>query len=298
MRDWLATKVQAGLERIRGLPERQEKQILRGNPEIGSVYHVRQVHFSKENTREQNNAITRLQMVLLDELEQGSYDAVVIESLPTGWDIFQDKHLDEVQAAFYGYTSGTISPEQRRLLLELGAAAIHCLLHPAVTPIPGASYGASLQSNIGRYGNTARKREEARIAREYVRERIVARRVRAYLDGHPGARVALCYGTAHNFGFDFQRDLPRSGLLFKQFGQRARNDRPDVYEVEFPHETDKVGMRSRSAREYERLRRRKEKREPFIQGVIERLEHENSTLDKGFEEAVEQRRASGIRASF
>lgn len=226
-----------------GIPKQTERTVLSGNPRIGRVTHVHQMHSIQESEHipALNDAVKELvaqyQTEILRHLQSTHYDAIFVEGMPhNSTKKISDARPHVLRAFPHGipHTEIDLTHEQRACLFSFDAGVVYSIL--TNTPLFGAEQryiqeaGArSLESNKGyRHGDV-----RTQISLFFARERFASKMVRTYLDAHPGKRVALIYGAGHTFGKSFERDLPLQGVWWKRFGRRTEADRPEVSEIAF-----------------------------------------------------------------
>lgn len=228
------------------IPRSTEKQILKGNPAIGHVAHIRQMHrygegdidTSAELSRTEKEIIAQYQAEILRHLMGSKYDVIYLEGI-----LFDDArkvHAYEarIRQSFpqgIPHENEVLNDAQRNCLYTCGAGMVYGVL--TGTPIKGPEQRylmVGAQRSIEKHGGFHTKDTYAHLSLFFARERFAAKEVRKYLDAHPGARVALIYGSGHTFETNFERDLPIQGVWWKRFGRRTAMDRPEVDEVHFP----------------------------------------------------------------
>jgi len=227
-----------------GRNDRTDKVVLKGNPEVGDVTWFRQAHYAPWLDKNTKTAVALYQAQILRGLVPGKFQVVFSE---TPW--VEDKDtMDGMRKAVLhhfgaGYDLDRLTPGQLDCLYRAGADVVYSVLQPGVA-LKGTQSKPlhSATTLVHRITSQSPGDTRSRPLTLFARERQTTMKVREYLDQHPGSKVALLFGALHDFRFDFRRDLPLEGRVFKQFGERRRDDRPVLREVMFPRANDLVTL--------------------------------------------------------
>ncbi len=224
----------------------KEKNILTGNPGIGTVDFIRQFHYSTSMDKYENikKAVALFQLEIYKELVRKKYDVIFSEAILDGKDdsIMTTEEVEaykEIKDTFKNFDLENPTPEQLKLFFTTGADIIYASLNKVKLMGTANNYlHIKAHESLG----TAEKDRYVSL----VRERYTAKKIREYLDQNKGERVGLVFGAAHNFGFDFMRDLPLEGFVIRQLGERKKEDRPVLNEISFPQMANLTDLLIRS----------------------------------------------------
>jgi hypothetical protein len=173
-----------------------------GDPRIGRIINVKQLHNRPEFSAEQKELVAEYQHSILTFLDRHNVDHVFVESLnedfSAGTDMGKEMR-DAVRFVFPGGIPAQFNETQKEMLTEYGAPMILAYvkdtvsLHKTYTPQESEAIDSEIR-RLG-YGDPQAVRRMTE-----TREELAMREVGRFLNGSPGATVALVFGAAHSFG--------------------------------------------------------------------------------------------------
>lgn len=204
---------------------RYEKVEVRGNPNMGEVVHMRQMHTAKDQNGSTGLIVGMCQCLILDELEAGKFKHVFVEGfdkdMEPGDPVRTGKNCwaEVVKKNFPEGIPREPSIRQLATLALVGAPCVYAYFHPDVT-LHRTEYPNETQNqqmDIMKEALEAyldpENAENASFDRKGIflkwmaaREVSATREVMAYLKKNPGAKVALVYGSRHQFKDDFGKE--------------------------------------------------------------------------------------------
>lgn len=206
---------------------RHERVALDGDPAIGTVVLVREIHGCAPellpqlgDERQQDQlvaAVLAYQLEILRELDRRDALHVFADGVGAAWvaDYLRpsDSLLDQTRAEFGRIPddAARLTPWQSSVLFQIGAAYAHAARRPEVTVHETEDDEVFA---LGWASNTVDHPELAEHS-EYLlfdaREAAIAMRVRAFLREHPGETAVLILGRDHRITDDLSRggDPPR-----------------------------------------------------------------------------------------
>jgi len=224
----------------------EEVNVLKGNPNVGTVDFIRQAHAVPGMDVNFAKGISLYQLEILKVLEQKKYKAVFVEGedFEDGKPIvLSDDNQKEIKDSFFNYDASNPSEKQLELLSIFDASSIYRVLNEQAAIYGTENLLLNFKSGLlARHNSTTSHRNRYL---SFAREKYAAKKVRKYLDEHPGEEVALIFGARHNFRFDFMRDLPLEGFMLRQPGQRKKEDLPVLNEIYFPQKAELVSILSK-----------------------------------------------------
>lgn len=198
---------------------------LDGNPEVGTVVILRNIHGDMFNDYETLDSrtirnVVAYQVQLFGEIERGAFpfiamEGVTVRDLPilTSPELaasVQETLLPELRSLVTQALLPRLSGETEERIYQLGAGLLYSLAHRSeveLIPAERVGYGDTIRAACARLGESA-----CRTVVYEARESYAADRIMEILEEHPGATVALLYGAAHEFADDFQRNAEARGL--------------------------------------------------------------------------------------
>lgn len=209
------------------VPELQSSRTA-GDPELGILHYLRQVHSIYNEPPEELVRIGRYQHRILSYLEHHEIEHVFVEGLYSSFDRASpdfEKSCGEYHywllqpemraktspvdlcrhvASAFGAPDYRANPSDEQLLYlgALGAYFVHACLSPAVSLHRTVS--ANADARIGKRLSEIGDPEDpiSRKIRFDLRERMAVNEVAAFLRKEPGTNVALIYGAMHEIADD------------------------------------------------------------------------------------------------
>lgn len=196
-----------------------------GNPDVGRIVNIQQLHDRPEFTEKQREFVAEYQFEILRFLNRQEFEHVFVESLYENLRP-QDKEgeliTDAVKLAFKDGIPSKPNELQKEMLVELGAAQVYAyfrdsvFLHKTYTP----EESRKIDETIEKLGHYSEESFQLMMSR---REELATREIELFLSKNRGATVALIFGAFHSF---------------KKYFSDA--DSPALYSVDYPE------VRSRS----------------------------------------------------
>ena len=179
-------------------------EVMKGNPDIGTIHVIQQIHNVAELSDLKRQDVGRYQAEILRMLLREKPPVVFNEStvgVPVGDAanyFFGGDSLFLKELKQSGELPGEFTPLQLSYLTDRGASLFYKGLNPDAEIMPVIS-----EREYNRYRSEV-KPDMERHERDAIvmdrRERLAMAEIERYFDEHPGANVFLVYGAAHQWG--------------------------------------------------------------------------------------------------
>jgi hypothetical protein len=260
-----------------GTPGAVERTTFLGNPDVGTVVHVGQVHGTKNPIAGRDrDAVVAVQGAMFRYFTENRPDYILCEALTANLKDMSS-YTDYARRVKDAFPDGTLgnppTARQASCLFDLGAGVVYGCLNPECGV--GRTTDPAFHEKVIEEAKRHPERWEALI--KDAREARAVTEVSSILRKHPGATIYVEYGADHRFGAE---DYPATGGL----PQMRRVDWPGLAMTSPVVATDRlIAMRAYpdlQARLIEKAQAFTETAKGFVpESLRDRLEHSGKLID-------------------